>query len=134
VATDGNVEDIGQQFVLPATFTGSQWHMHEYAQDAMTYTTRAPPKRTTCMLGMRETRTFLEGLQAEATRRQGPSIGKRLRAGAWRGPPASVPSQLVVPANLVREAEVYFLSFFLIFMFFRKSKSLIRNIALLTFT
>jgi hypothetical protein len=37
VATDGNVEDIGKQFILPATFTGSPRHMHEYAQDAITY-------------------------------------------------------------------------------------------------
>jgi hypothetical protein len=33
VATDENVEDIGKQFILPATFTGSPRHMHEYAQD-----------------------------------------------------------------------------------------------------
>jgi hypothetical protein len=37
VATDGNVEDIGKQLILPATFTGGPRHMHEYAQDAMTY-------------------------------------------------------------------------------------------------
>jgi hypothetical protein len=37
VSSDGNVVDIGQQFILPATFTGSPRHMHEYAQDAMTY-------------------------------------------------------------------------------------------------
>jgi hypothetical protein len=37
VATDENVEDIGKKFILPSTFTGSPRHMHEYAQDAMTY-------------------------------------------------------------------------------------------------
>jgi hypothetical protein len=31
------VEDIGKMFILPATFTGSPKHMHEYAQDAMAY-------------------------------------------------------------------------------------------------
>jgi hypothetical protein len=30
-------EDIGKMFILPATFTGSPRHMHEYAQDAMAY-------------------------------------------------------------------------------------------------
>lgn len=35
--TDGNSEDIGQIVILPATFTGSPRHMHEYAQDAMCY-------------------------------------------------------------------------------------------------
>jgi hypothetical protein len=62
---------------------------------------RAPPKRTTGMLAMRETRTFLEGLQAEAARRQRPSIGKRLRAGARRGPPASVPSSPRLTVNVL---------------------------------
>ncbi|XP_071577140.1 uncharacterized protein [Temnothorax nylanderi] len=37
VVNDGNVADIGQIVILPATFTGSPRHMHEYAQDAMTY-------------------------------------------------------------------------------------------------
>lgn len=37
VNTDGNVNDIGRMIILPATFTGSPRHMHEYAQDAMTY-------------------------------------------------------------------------------------------------
>jgi hypothetical protein len=37
VASDATVEDIGKMFILPATFTGSPRHMHEYAQDAMTY-------------------------------------------------------------------------------------------------
>ncbi|KAJ4441100.1 hypothetical protein ANN_10950 [Periplaneta americana] len=37
VANDGNVADNGKIVILPATFTGSPRHMHEYAQDAMTY-------------------------------------------------------------------------------------------------
>ncbi|EYC03673.1 hypothetical protein Y032_0092g2555 [Ancylostoma ceylanicum] len=37
VANDGNVSDIGRMVILPATFTGSPRHMHEYAQDAMLY-------------------------------------------------------------------------------------------------
>lgn len=37
IANDGNVNDIGKMVILPATFTGSPRHMHEYAQDAMTY-------------------------------------------------------------------------------------------------
>jgi hypothetical protein len=37
VATDENVEDTGKILILPSTFTGSPRHMHEYAQDAMTY-------------------------------------------------------------------------------------------------
>ncbi|XP_075449145.1 uncharacterized protein LOC142490614 [Ascaphus truei] len=37
VGNDGNVENIGKMFILPATFTGSPRHMHEYAQDAMAY-------------------------------------------------------------------------------------------------
>jgi hypothetical protein len=37
VAGDANVEDRGKMFILPATFTGSPRHMHEYAQDAMAY-------------------------------------------------------------------------------------------------
>jgi len=35
--SDGNVENIGKMVILPATYTGSPRHMHEYAQDAMTY-------------------------------------------------------------------------------------------------
>lgn len=34
---DGNIEDIGKMLILPSTFIGSARHMHEYAQDAMTY-------------------------------------------------------------------------------------------------
>lgn len=37
IVHDGNVADIGQQFILPSSFTGSPRHMHEYAQDAMAY-------------------------------------------------------------------------------------------------
>lgn len=34
---DSNVSDIGQMVILPASYTGSPRHMHEYAQDGMTY-------------------------------------------------------------------------------------------------
>lgn len=34
---DGNPAQLGQQFILPSTFTGGPRHMHEYAQDAMAY-------------------------------------------------------------------------------------------------
>ncbi|XP_040210356.1 uncharacterized protein LOC120941146 [Rana temporaria] len=37
VANDANDEDIGTLVILPAMFTGSPRHMHEYTQDAMTY-------------------------------------------------------------------------------------------------
>ncbi|XP_054734508.1 uncharacterized protein LOC129241988 [Anastrepha obliqua] len=37
VNNDGNVNDIGRMIILPATYTGSPRHMHEYAQDAMAY-------------------------------------------------------------------------------------------------
>ncbi|KIH47189.1 hypothetical protein ANCDUO_22754 [Ancylostoma duodenale] len=37
VANDGNCTDIGRLVILPATFTGSPRHMHEYAQDSMLY-------------------------------------------------------------------------------------------------
>ncbi|XP_066453866.1 uncharacterized protein [Eleutherodactylus coqui] len=37
IATDGNPNELGKMVILPATFTGSPRHMHEYAQDAMTY-------------------------------------------------------------------------------------------------
>jgi hypothetical protein len=37
VANDGNVENLGALVILPATFTGSPKHMHEYTQDAMAY-------------------------------------------------------------------------------------------------
>lgn len=37
IANDGNVTNIGQMVILPATYTGSPRHMNEYAQDAMAY-------------------------------------------------------------------------------------------------
>ena len=39
VVNDSNVNpnELGKMIILPATFTGSPRHMHEYAQDAMTY-------------------------------------------------------------------------------------------------
>ncbi|UYV84655.1 hypothetical protein LAZ67_X002997 [Cordylochernes scorpioides] len=37
IDTDGNPNDLGKMIILPATFAGSPRHMHEYAQDAMTY-------------------------------------------------------------------------------------------------
>ncbi|KAG8235758.1 hypothetical protein J437_LFUL015379 [Ladona fulva] len=37
IANDGNMSDIGRLVILPSTFTGSPRHMHEYAQDAMSY-------------------------------------------------------------------------------------------------
>lgn len=37
IAIDGNAANVGQMVILPATHTGSPRHMHEYAQDAMTY-------------------------------------------------------------------------------------------------
>lgn len=37
IATEGDVANIGRLTILPATYIGSPRHMHEYAQDAMTY-------------------------------------------------------------------------------------------------
>lgn len=37
IVNDGNINDIGQLVFLPSSYTGSPRHMHEYAQDAMTY-------------------------------------------------------------------------------------------------
>ena len=37
IAKDGKVANIGQMVILPASYTGSPRHMHEYAQDALTY-------------------------------------------------------------------------------------------------
>ncbi|UYV77959.1 hypothetical protein LAZ67_15003037 [Cordylochernes scorpioides] len=37
IATDENPNDLRKMIILPATFAGSPRHMHEYAQDAMTY-------------------------------------------------------------------------------------------------
>ncbi|EPB68548.1 hypothetical protein ANCCEY_12360 [Ancylostoma ceylanicum] len=36
-ASDSDSTDVGRLVILPATFTGSPRHMHEYAQDAMLY-------------------------------------------------------------------------------------------------
>lgn len=40
ITNERNVTDIGQMVILPATYTGSPRHMHEYAQDALTYVQR----------------------------------------------------------------------------------------------
>lgn len=37
INNDGNVNDVGKMIILPATYTGSPRHIHEYAQDAMWY-------------------------------------------------------------------------------------------------
>ncbi|GBM74558.1 hypothetical protein AVEN_184364-1 [Araneus ventricosus] len=37
ITNDGKVTDISRMVILPATYIGSPRHMHEYAQDAMTY-------------------------------------------------------------------------------------------------
>ena len=37
INNDGNVNDIGRITILTATYTGSPRHMHQYAQDAMSY-------------------------------------------------------------------------------------------------
>ncbi|XP_043064522.1 uncharacterized protein LOC122320478 [Drosophila ficusphila] len=37
VSTEENAANIGRLTILPATYIGSPRHMHEYAQDAMTY-------------------------------------------------------------------------------------------------
>lgn len=37
IMNDSNANDIGQKVILPASYTGSPRHMHEYAQDSMTY-------------------------------------------------------------------------------------------------
>ncbi|XP_024874095.1 uncharacterized protein LOC112456045, partial [Temnothorax curvispinosus] len=37
IAIDSNPNELGKIVILPSTFTGSPRHMHEYAQDAMTY-------------------------------------------------------------------------------------------------
>ncbi|KAL4131943.1 hypothetical protein QTP88_009169 [Uroleucon formosanum] len=37
IHSDGDVQNIGRLTVLPSTYIGSPRHMHEYAQDAMTY-------------------------------------------------------------------------------------------------
>ncbi|GFV95160.1 helitron_like_N domain-containing protein [Trichonephila clavipes] len=37
VVNDGNLSELGKMVILPSTFTGSPTHVHECAQDAMTY-------------------------------------------------------------------------------------------------
>lgn len=37
INAEENANDIGRLTILPATYVGSPRHMHEYAQDAMTY-------------------------------------------------------------------------------------------------
>ncbi|XP_017469499.1 PREDICTED: uncharacterized protein LOC108361401, partial [Rhagoletis zephyria] len=37
IHSDGNVQNIGRLTILPSSYIGSPRHMHEYAQDAMTY-------------------------------------------------------------------------------------------------
>lgn len=37
INTDRNGNNVGRLTILPATYVGSPRHMHEYAQDAMTY-------------------------------------------------------------------------------------------------
>ncbi|KAF0694048.1 ATP-dependent DNA helicase, partial [Aphis craccivora] len=37
INTDGNAQNVGRIIILPATYIGSPRHMHEYAQDAMSY-------------------------------------------------------------------------------------------------
>ena len=37
INTDGNGQNVGRITILPATYIGSLRHMHEYAQDAMSY-------------------------------------------------------------------------------------------------
>ncbi|GFU32744.1 helitron_like_N domain-containing protein [Trichonephila clavipes] len=37
VVNDGNLSALGKMVILPSTFTGSPRHVHEYAQDAVTY-------------------------------------------------------------------------------------------------
>lgn len=40
IENDDNLNDMGQKVILPSTHTGSLRHMHEYAQDGMTYVRR----------------------------------------------------------------------------------------------
>ncbi|GBP49808.1 ATP-dependent DNA helicase pif1 [Eumeta japonica] len=37
ISTEGDTDNVGRLTILPAMYTGSPRHMHEYAQDAMTY-------------------------------------------------------------------------------------------------
>lgn len=40
IINDENISDIGKHVILPSTYIGSPRHMHEYAQDALTYVRR----------------------------------------------------------------------------------------------
>lgn len=40
IVNDGNIENVGRHVILPSSYTGSPRHMHEYAQDAMSYVQR----------------------------------------------------------------------------------------------
>ena len=42
-ATKGDAANVGRLTILPATYVGSSRHMHEYAQDAMTYVRKWAP-------------------------------------------------------------------------------------------
>ncbi|XP_054085138.1 uncharacterized protein LOC128921444 [Zeugodacus cucurbitae] len=42
INSDGNAENVGRMTILPATYIGSPRHMHEYAQDAMSYVRQSP--------------------------------------------------------------------------------------------
>lgn len=37
IINDANVNDLGKMIILPSSYSGGPRHMHEYAQDAMTY-------------------------------------------------------------------------------------------------
>ena len=37
ISTEGDIANMGRLTILPSTYIGSPRHMHEYAQDAMTY-------------------------------------------------------------------------------------------------
>ena len=37
VVNDGNTTNVGRLTILPSSYAGSPRHMHEYAQDAITY-------------------------------------------------------------------------------------------------
>ena len=81
VASDAAVEaqNIGRRVILPATFTGSPRHMHEYAQDALSYV-RAydrPDLLITfiCNPGWQEITELLQPGQTSSDR---PDIGARV--------------------------------------------------------
>lgn len=37
IVNDGRIDNVGKMVILPSSFIGSPRHMHEYAEDAMTY-------------------------------------------------------------------------------------------------